>query len=255
MEDTESTEGMPSPGASVRDSERASQEQDLVHGQATVEAEFHSERLARPFRRALDEDVTIDVESVVRLPDGRNAQYWRVVGSTPEALLTVGDKFPTTVDARLVSTIGDTHRIEVVACERSLFGTVDEYDGTPQSAWYDEDGVSITVEFPSSVDLDRVLRDLRDIYGDFDVVSTRQVVTNDVVRHLVTDALTERQLTALRMAYFGGYFEQPRQSTGAELAARMGITKQAFHEHLRKAYRKVFEQVLETPADAEALDS
>jgi predicted DNA binding protein len=255
MEDTEYTERTPSPGAPVRDSERATREQNAPHGNATVEAEFRSEQLARPFRRSLDDDVTIDVESVVRLPDGRNVQYWRVVGGSPESLLTVGREFPTTDDARLVSTIDDTHRIEVVACERSLFGTVDEHDGTPQSALYDRDGVSVVVEFPSSVDLDEVLSDVRDLYGDFEIVSTSRVVTNDVVRRLLVDSLTDRQLTALRMAYFGGYFEQPRQSTGAELAERMGISKQAFHEHLRKAYRKVFEEVLETPADAEILDS
>jgi predicted DNA binding protein len=48
------------------------------------------------------------------------------------------------------------------------------------------------------------------------------------------------------VAYFGGYYEQPRVSTGAELATHMGISKQAFHEHLRKAYATIFRELLET---------
>ncbi|WP_223302194.1 helix-turn-helix domain-containing protein [Haladaptatus sp. R4] len=76
-------------------------------------------------------------------------------------------------------------------------------------------------------------------------MSSRTIQTIPVFRHIIEDQLTDRQLTALRIAYFSGYYEQPRMSTGEELAERMGISKQAFHEHLRKAYATIFEHLLE----------
>jgi predicted DNA binding protein len=53
------------------------------------------------------------------------------------------------------------------------------------------------------------------------------------------------------MAYHADYFEQPRKSTGDELADRLGITRQTFHAHLRKAqstvFHAVFEETVELP--------
>jgi hypothetical protein len=44
-------------------------------------------------------------------------------------------------------------------------------------------------------------------------------------------------------AIVGGFFEWPRDSTGEDLAATMDIGRSTFHQHLRAAQRKAFEEL------------
>ncbi|MFC6756140.1 helix-turn-helix domain-containing protein [Halomicroarcula sp. GCM10025894] len=45
-----------------------------------------------------------------------------------------------------------------------------------------------------------------------------------------------------------------RGRTGTELADRLGISKQAFHDHLRKAHATVFEVLLESGREFDEID-
>lgn len=207
--------------------------------------EFDSDSLAEPFRDQFEHEVTIDVYAVVKLGDDSHLQYWTVTHTDPEALMETAESFPTTRDARLLSTVGETHRLEVLGSSRSLFSTFDEFDGVTKSAVYDDDGLRVIAEFPATVETDAVVDAVQDLYPSLDLANSYPVETVNAFRRQIEAALTDRQLTVLQLAYFGGYYASPRLSTGEELAARLGISKQAFHEHLRKAYAVVFEQLLE----------
>ncbi|MFC7046301.1 helix-turn-helix domain-containing protein [Halobacteriaceae archaeon GCM10025711] len=56
--------------------------------------------------------------------------------------------------------------------------------------------------------------------------------------------LTDRQRAALEAAYFSGYFDWPRGSTAEEIADSLGISSPTFHQHFRKAERKLLESIL-----------
>ncbi len=58
-------------------------------------------------------------------------------------------------------------------------------------------------------------------------------------------SLTDRQLTALRKAYFADYFEWPRNVSGEELAQSMDISRSTFHQHLRTAQQKLLDELFE----------
>ena len=71
------------------------------------------------------------------------------------------------------------------------------------------------------------------------------------------DALTERQREILNAAYYGGYYETPRQVTGEELAASFDISSPAVYNHLQAAQKKILQQTLddEPAAQRVGLDS
>ncbi|MFC6737298.1 helix-turn-helix domain-containing protein, partial [Halolamina salina] len=58
-------------------------------------------------------------------------------------------------------------------------------------------------------------------------------------RASATEALTDRQLEAIRTAYFSGFFDRPRKHTGTEIADAMGISQPTFSHHLREAQRRL----------------
>ncbi|MFB6293811.1 MAG: PAS domain S-box protein [Halonotius sp.] len=58
-------------------------------------------------------------------------------------------------------------------------------------------------------------------------------------------ALTDRQREILTAAYYGGYYETPREITGEELAAGFDISSPAVYNHLQAAHRKLLDHVLE----------
>ncbi|MFA9416460.1 bacterio-opsin activator domain-containing protein [Natrinema sp. HArc-T2] len=67
---------------------------------------------------------------------------------------------------------------------------------------------------------------------------------HDVTARLES-SLTDRQLMALRKAYYANYFEWPRDISGKELAASMDISRSTFHQHLRAAQRKVLAELFD----------
>jgi len=69
--------------------------------------------------------------------------------------------------------------------------------------------------------------------------------TRQDVRARIDDRLTDRQSTALQTAIVGGFFKWPRETNGMNLAAAMDIGRSTFHQHLRAAQRKVFEELYE----------
>ena len=68
------------------------------------------------------------------------------------------------------------------------------------------------------------------------------------VQRRFTADLTDRQHAALEAAYHAGFFEWPRDADGTDVADSLDVAPPTFHQHLRKAERKVFESLFATEA-------
>lgn len=88
---------------------------------------------------------------------------------------------------------------------------------------------------------------LADLEADRDIeVLSKTSVDNQPVPHSMLtpvdrlfESVTDRQLAALQLALEHRYYEQPRQTSLRELAARTDIARSTFEEHLRKAENKL----------------
>jgi predicted DNA binding protein len=61
----------------------------------------------------------------------------------------------------------------------------------------------------------------------------------------VLEALTPRQREVVETAYRCGYFDSPRGASGDDMAELFGFSNAAFHQHVRKAEQRLFEELLE----------
>ncbi|SEM97638.1 PAS domain S-box-containing protein [Halorientalis persicus] len=113
-----------------------------------------------------------------------------------------------------------------------------------------EDGVTaFTVELSREADARALFEDVADRYEGTELAGyhehERPVQTRQEFRAGLEERLTDRQLTALRTAYYSGFFDWPRAVDGDELAAMMDISRSTFHQHLRVAERKLLDSFFE----------
>ncbi len=113
-----------------------------------------------------------------------------------------------------------------------------------------EDGVgTCLVDVPQHADIREVADALAMIYEDTELVARREVDrpvrTAAERRNRILDELTDRQLTTLRLAYYGGFFDWPRESTGEDIADAMDVSPPTMHQHLRKGLKSILGEFFE----------
>jgi PAS domain S-box-containing protein len=144
---------------------------------------------------------------------------------------------------------GETALVEVVLEPGSVLDRLAERGAAVRSLTADGDGADVEVVVPVETGGRVVLELLEERFDGVALTTYRERERRPTTRASFVDALEEdltgRQVTALYGAYYGGYYDEPRLTTGDELAAAMGVSRQTFHQHLRAAERKLLAAILE----------
>jgi predicted DNA binding protein/CheY-like chemotaxis protein/GAF domain-containing protein len=191
-------------------------------------------------------DCEIAVENLVPRSDGGVRSFFSTRGAPAADILEFAPRL-SSVDLTLVSEYEEDGvpvcLFEADLTAESLTATVLDHGGRTQSLRV-EDGVArVEVE----VAADAAVREFVDMfqtkYPESELTAQRTQErpprSTTELRASLTESLTERQLEAFQTAYFGGYFETPRERTAVEIAESMGISQPTFNNHLRAAQRKV----------------
>ncbi|TYL38557.1 bacterio-opsin activator [Natronococcus pandeyae] len=113
-------------------------------------------------------------------------------------------------------------------------------EATPEAA-------QLVVDVPSAVNPSGSVDVVSNAFTDVELRSKRSIERSsprDLHSELV-DRLTERQLEVVQMAYYGGYFESPRERSGEDVAETLGISPAAFYRHIRLVQRSLFAVLFE----------
>ena len=214
--------------------------------------EFRADRSAVPPSLRVESDAVeerrIEVESVVSLPDEATVQYMGTSDLSASEFVTAVEEVPHYVDVRLLSTIDGYSRIEARSESETVSEVFQSLGGNPRAVVVSSDEVRFLGELPGDVDHRLAADGIRRFHPEAELVSEELVYSPHLLYDVVAAALTDRQLATLDAAYFSGYFDTPRTSTGDELADRFGVTRQTFNQHLRKAQRIVFKHLFEKSA-------
>lgn len=102
-----------------------------------------------------------------------------------------------------------------------------------------------TVVVPSRAALSALVESLAPL-GDVRVEKVSEVGADALAVTVpladLTDGFTAKQLAAMRLAIDAGYYETPRRTSAEELAAKSGVSRSTYEEHLRKAERRALER-------------
>lgn len=213
--------------------------------------ELSSAALFGPFLGAADGPFRVTVDEVVSLPDGGALEYVTASGLPAKALMEAMRQRDAVQSVRLLRSTGDECGLEVSVASPSVPVVFDDLGGGVVSlVEHPPDGPpALVAELPGDVDPRQAVRAVRQAYPDVELDSQELRYSPRLLFDVVGEVLTDRQFAALQAAYHGGYFETPRRSSGEELAEQLGITRQTFNQHLRKAERAVFEQLFEAAAE------
>ncbi|POG55266.1 helix-turn-helix domain-containing protein [Haloferax marisrubri] len=130
---------------------------------------------------------------------------------------------------------GRLYRCEWATRDGDIISAIRECDGIVRRMVGTRYGWSLSVYFPSN-ELTTRFHDAclsRDI--DIDVRRVEPARLDE--RHPPDTALSEKQLTALRLAFERGYFETPKEAGLGDIASHLDITEQALSQRLRRALR------------------
>ena len=116
-----------------------------------------------------------------------------------------------------------------------------------RSARATPDSTTLVVEVPESVTPRHISQLIHELFTGVEIRSKQDIdrSSTEPVRSRVFDELTDRQLEVTQTAYYSGFFESPREHTGAEVAEMLGISPPAFSTHIRTVERKLFSALFE----------
>lgn len=87
----------------------------------------------------------------------------------------------------------------------------------------------------------KLIQTLKKIHGNYRVISLTEARFGSTSP---TDSLTERQRSILTSAYRLGYYDVPRRINTEQLAEKEGIANSTLVSHLRKAEKRVMDEII-----------
>lgn len=142
----------------------------------------------------------------------------------------------------------DEHIFRATLGGKTVAATLLRCGGLPREVVASAESTRVVVRTPQELDVRVYLDRIRETYPETTLVSRRTVdsepTTPDINAALAAN-LTERQREVLLTAYRCGFFESPRETTGAELAGLLNISQPTLTHHLREAQRRLFEAIYE----------
>ena len=224
----------------------AVERKDVLVNDSVATLEFGSEALAEPFTRAVGPDVSFEfvADNVVPVGDDTYVSHYSVEGMPSEAFVEAAESFPAVERARVLDSHRDGCRVELQTTESALGPQFRRFDGRVRSFALDGGELRCTVDLPPG-NVREAVEAVTTTHPDLDLraqrTTDRDTQPPATFGSTVQERLTERQRTALELAYFGGYFEWPRTTDGEALSSTMDITPPTFHKHLRLAERQVLD--------------
>ena len=194
-------------------------------------------------------DGTITIDRVTPVGGDEFLVYGTATGDAMTTIRALRDDRPDWTELRTFDEQDGRVRFEQRLADPPLTSLVADYGGNVEGGTIDDGEYSATVQFPPGTNVRRVVERLQETPLDVRVVSQRQVIrehpSSQRVLHTLAEDLTERQRAALEAGYFGGFFAWPRHRSGEDIAASLDIGASTFHQHVRKAERKLLDVVFD----------
>jgi len=141
---------------------------------------------------------------------------------------------------------GDPTRFELRTTGETLAEAVRTAGGDCDRIEFADGRARVEASFPATVDVRSLVDRLERRHGPTELLARRPITDAGADRgHAPLAALTDRQRDALLTAYHAGFFEWPRESSAADIAASLGVSQPTVTELLRRAQGNLLDDVVD----------
>ncbi len=192
-------------------------------------------------------------DRILPLGDGTFLEYGVATGDAMEIVRAMVDseRTPHSEPVHVLESSDDEIRFELRLVEPSFLPTVVDSGGYVHDARVEDGQYTIRVHLPPTADVRHIVDTVTETFPEAEMVMRQQRTRSDLsprrIMQLLSERLTDRQRAALEAGYFGGFYEWPRDRSGEEVAASLGIGAPTFHQHVRKAEKKLLDVIFEEP--------
>ncbi|WP_251343217.1 MEDS domain-containing protein [Haloplanus halophilus] len=222
----------------------------LVGGRVTeLEIRLHDTDHAA-IRLVSELDCRFELEGLVPAVDD-SFHAFATIDAPPERVREVGKRTPAVDSVELVTEHDGEFLYECAITDACFLDVLLEHNVVPRSLTAAGDTAHVVLDVPGEKRLGEFTEAFFEKYPDAELVAKndreREIRTRTDFRADLTADLSDRQLETLKTAYYGGYFEWPRDSTTQEIAEMLDVTHPTISRHLREAQRKVFAELFAEP--------
>lgn len=186
---------------------------------------------------------TFALETLVQRRDGFVHTFFRVSGIETDDLESAAEASASVESLSVVTENDDGLLLECALGADSLFSTLLDRGAMVKSMSFDEE-TRLVVRIPQSTGVRRFTEQLQSAFDS--VTLTARQERDEPIRNTwdvessFDQQLTDRQRQVIETAYYSGFFEWPRESTGVEVAEMLDVSQPTVNRHIRRGERALF---------------
>ena len=186
-------------------------------------------------------DCAFEFQTVLSREDGSLGVFFETQDANPEDVAEFAEHTMALRDLRLISERDGECRFEATATDQSFVATLLDQGAVTQSITAEDGEGRAVVTLSPDADVREFVEMVQTKYPDSELTARRtreqRARTPHEFKAVFEEQLTDRQREVLQTAYFSGYFESPRQSTGSDIGDALGVSQPTVNHHLRAAQR------------------
>lgn len=194
-------------------------------------------------------DCRVEFMGIVSKQDGTRTTFFTVRDASAEDVTALASRSLEVIDIDPVSGKNGVNLFAATLTDSSFVGTLLDHGAVPETFVIGPLPGIVVVRLPMTADVRTVVETLQKRFPDLTLRSRRHrerpVVSSDFDTTFA-EVLTDRQQEVLETAYYSGFFDSPRKSTGEEVGRSLDISQPTFQHHLRAAERKLLRRLLES---------
>lgn len=216
------------------------------------ELEFSLTNEAYPAIRISQElGCRLELLAAIRSGGQTTTAFFHVMDGHFDQIVEQGQKSEYEKSFRVVERYDDECIVET-SLKRSFFQTLASEQIPVQSLNVTDGSANFVATVPPNRDPEEIVSLVEQNHPTVTLVRKQRTgiaapfITRAGFGSLLNARLTDRQWTALHLAFTEGYFERPRRVTQQDLSEEMGISPSTFGQHLHTALRKLLATIFST---------
>ncbi len=249
-------------GETIASSITAVQTRHALHADTLLELTLRFDDSQSLFAQIANQTgATIEYEGISTHSNDETRLFVTTRGAQATVIETVLDDLVSVTAWRLVSTTNDepgpddgstTDRclFEVTVTAAELVSRLLRHGATPRSITAAGSTLEAVVTVSPATGVREFVEMLAQSSPTVELLGRRPIEREIQTRRELVSSLfaplTDRQLEVLKTAYFAGFFEWPRTSTGEEIATMIGVSQPTINRHLRIGQQRLLTQLFES---------